>query len=139
MTDQRQNRRLSGDSAPAATDEEDEIAKLQAERAAAAEAGTSKSGGEKYAGYAREISDDEDPEEDAPVRCVRSLHRADPISTNARSNDLNLHSSSSPRLAPRSGAKALRNRHFVSAAATPATVRSRSTAPVDDDRTSPRT
>ena len=49
---------MSGD-APPATDEEDEIARLQKERAAAAEARPPKPGGEKHAGYAREIAAEE--------------------------------------------------------------------------------
>ena len=68
---------MSGD-APPATDEEDEIARLQKERAAAAEAGPSKPGGEKHVGYAREIADEE-PEEDEPVRCVGCPRSANPI------------------------------------------------------------
>ena len=47
MAGGRRSRRLSGD-APPATDEEDEIARLQKERADAAEAGPSKPGGEKH-------------------------------------------------------------------------------------------
>jgi hypothetical protein len=77
MAGARRSRRLSGD-APPATDEEDEIARLQKERAAAAEAGPSKSVREKHAGYAREIADEE-PEEDEPVRCVGCPRSANPI------------------------------------------------------------
>lgn len=77
MAGGRRSRRLSGD-APPATDEEDEIARLQKERAAAAEAGPSKPGGEKHVGYAREIADEE-PEEDEPVRCVGCPRSANPI------------------------------------------------------------
>ena len=77
MAGARRSRRLSGD-APPATDEEDEIARLQKERAAAAEAGPSKPAEEKHAGYAREIADEE-PDEDEPVRCVSCPRLANPI------------------------------------------------------------
>jgi hypothetical protein len=51
--------------APPADSEDDEIARLQAERTAAAALAASK------AGYDTEIRDEEDPEDDEPVRCAR--------------------------------------------------------------------
>ena len=77
MSGERRSRRGGGSAPP--TDEEDEIQKLQAERLAAAAAGPSQqSGGEKYAGYARELADEE-PEEDEPVRYVWRVCRVNPI------------------------------------------------------------
>ena len=74
MSGERRSRRGGGSAPP--TDEEDEIQKLQAERLAAAAAGPSQqSGGEKYAGYARELADEE-PEEDEPVRYVWRVTRS---------------------------------------------------------------
>ena len=78
MAGERRSRRVSGGSKPSATDEEDEIVKLQAERAAAAKAGPSNAGAGKYAGYANELADEE-PEEDEPVRYVHCLFCVKPI------------------------------------------------------------
>lgn len=64
----RRSRRLSGD-VPAGTDEEDEIAKLQAERAAAAKAGPSMAKKDKRAALERELAD-EQPADEPPARCV---------------------------------------------------------------------
>ena len=67
----RRSRRLSGD-VPAGTDEEDEIAKLQAERAAAAKVGPSKAKKDERAAPERELVDAQ-PADEAPARCAPEL------------------------------------------------------------------